>query len=64
MLQSRLTAECFHFWRMKMLSYCLGFCSSLLGLVGLEQKGNVKDMLTVPLDGEVWKETKVKCDYR
>ena len=48
---------------MKMLSYCLGFCSSLLGLVGLEQKGNVKDMLTVPLDGEVWKETKVKCDY-
>lgn len=35
----------------------MGFCSSLLGLLGLEQKGNVKDMLTVPLDGEVWKET-------
>jgi hypothetical protein len=40
-LQSRLTAECFHFWCMKLLSYCLGFCSLLLGLLSLEQRGNV-----------------------
>lgn len=40
-----------------------GFCSSLLGLLGLEQ-----EMLRIcsqyHLMREVWKETKVKCDYR